>query len=250
MTAVPALRCGDTRLFLTDVSSTNGPIDGAKLSALHDFIAGVAVRASISWGFTDPVLDHNREVCTDFEFPWMAYHVPYPGQPVSAQTNRMFRAVDDPGPWKRRILDIELAGDGRGAPPAPAGRWADVAWRLSEACLAHDGKRPIIYSRTNLVNAWLVPYWTREQLNAHYWWLAQYRYRIQAIALWTAGMNGEYLGAVPLPRGVDSNRFLIHQTGNTCPAFSQVAPPLGSARQDTDRWVHPAWTPATFGEAE
>lgn len=242
MSAIRSLRCADDRPFFTDKSNTNGPLNAEKARALKPWLQGFAFRGSISWGYTDPVLAHDVEIASGYDFWWFVYHVLYPKQSAARQMDRMLKTASNPGPSGRRILDIELAGDGRGDPdPAPPGRWAELAWDVSEMCLREDGKRPIIYSRTSLVNAWLVPFWTTSQLNAHYWWLAVYLARWLAVARWAAGANGEYLGEILLPKGLQRERVLMVQTSDTCPAFTLYPPgpvePRGSYRQDTDRWM-------------
>lgn len=252
MSVIDLLRRADPRPFLTDVGTdgANGPLHPVKVLELRDLIRGAALRATKGDWYIDSGFAHNVQIMQDAERPWCPYHVLYSTHTLAKQRDHIFRAVPNPGPWKRRILDIETTGAAR--------VWSDLTWGISEACLSEDGKRPIIYSRTNLVNQWLVPYWTNDMLNAHYWHFAAYFYRATAIARWTMGRTGEYLGSIALPRlvvggqvvkEVQKDRVILHQTGDTAPAFSLYPPPKGSYKQDTDRWLHQTLTPDTFGQA-
>lgn len=231
MSVVDLLRCADRRPFMTDVGGdgANGPLDPAKVLDLHDLVQGFLLRASKGNWYTDSAFAHNVQVVQDVDRPWCPYHVLYSTHSFASQKQRIFTAAPSPGPWRRRILDVETPGDPR--------TWADLTWRMSEACLSEDGKRPIIYTRTNLANAWFVPFWTVEQLNLHYWHLAAYLNRTYAIARWAAGRTGEHLGLIAIPTNVQRDRLILHQTGDTAPAFTLYPPPKGSYRQDTDRWL-------------
>lgn len=236
----------DSRLFGTDTGKPNGPLNEIKLRDYLPRIIYVASRATISWAYVDPFLTHNMSAVLMQERIWLPYHVPYPNQSAIRQMDHAFRTVPNPGGWGRRVLDIELAGDGRGAPPAPRGKWADLAWKCSEICLERDGKRPIIYSRKNLIDAWLAPYWTADQLNEHYYWLAAYLSNAAVVWRLARGLSVEHPGPILLPKKVWPDRLLIHQTGDKTPAFCLERRPTGSGRQDTDRWVHPVYTPITL----
>lgn len=121
-----------------------------------------------------------------------------------------------------RMIDMEVGN-------APDPFIADCMWDMSEQILARDGYRPIIYSRTALIEKWLAT-WTSEQLNAHYYLLAQYDLNDKDDpSTW-----GEYNGIV-IPDRINADRVLWKQTTSLLPLHQ------GSGNVDRDRWI---WTDA------
>jgi hypothetical protein len=196
-------------------------------------VLGVAARSSIGNLYTDPWFENNWAQSGRVGIYRTGYHVIHPDLTVVSQLDRWYLAMPsiDRIP---RVIDLEVS---RGQPSA---RIAQRTWDMSEAILARDGVRPIIYSRANIVNSWLVPHWSPDMLNAHYWWLAQY--------LWDR--RREHPGPPTYPTHVKESQVIIHQTADKKPP-----PPGVTSRSiaDHDRWeigneqqMH-AWIESTWG---
>lgn len=185
-----------------DVSKANG-------------VLGTAIRAAISYAYTDPFFHTNYQGAGDVEIYRTSYHVLYPDQSVIKQADNWYR-VHPEIDIIPRVIDLELD---RGQPWS---RIAVVAGQMSEVVLTRDGVRPIIYSRYRLVNEWLQS-WTEDMLNDHYWWLAQYSW---------FGFR-EHAGPPTLPKRLRRDRVILHQTSD-----HKLAPPgeVQSKSVDWDRW--------------
>lgn len=186
--------------------------------AVANGVLGMAHRATISTAYRDPFFAQNYASFGRVEKYRTSYHVVYPDQPVNAQLANWYAVhpeLDHAAPIPR-VIDLELHRN------QPAAKIASVVWAMSEIILTRDGLRPIIYSRKNLVDKWLVG-WTDNMLNDHYWWLAQYLF---------AGYL-EHPGEPDLPNRVNRNRVILHQTSD-----HKLAPPgeVASKAVDWDRW--------------
>ena len=182
--------------FGIDISKYQYSSDG-KLKPDFDKInatcAFVAVRAGISWGYTDPWFSYSWEHLT---VPRLAYHVVYPAEDSSRQMEHFLNIVQ-PEESDRLVLDLELDhGYSK----------ARITQTVND-CLAYilenTGRYPVIYSRALWVNQFLDVSALPTNLD---WWLAHYLARRPA-PLYTPEKTPPPL----LPKGV--TQWLIHQTG-------------------------------------
>lgn len=200
--------------FGVDISSYQGrSIDYTMMKQNTKF---VAVRAGISWGFEDPVFaqswralkGHNR----------IAYHVLYPSQDVTKQTDWLFdilsRADFDPK-TDCIAIDIELW---QGQTPQ---RVTEATTQMYDQITERTGRKPIIYSAAWFVNPRMV---VTPKLAAADWWIANYPPKGSAPGV-------EHPGPPILPRGI--TQYLIHQTSETG-IGQNVGLPSGAI--DTNRW--------------
>ena len=182
--------------FGIDISKHQGNNDHAKMRANAAF---VFVKATESWGYTDPkfyanwqgLIGHNRGA---YSYVWLS------DDPLR-QANHLIDIVTQAGvDWKydRLVLDLEKSGHGLSK--------AEVSRRvllMTERIKEVTGRYPILYSRK---------YWVQDNMlltdprliNAD-WWLAYYRTALP-YPLYTPEMPPPPL----MPTGV--NRWLFHQT--------------------------------------
>ena len=182
--------------FGIDISKHQGANDYAKMKANTSF---VFVKATESWGYTDPkffanwngLVGHNRGA---YSYVWLS------DDPLR-QANHLIDIVTQAGvDWKydRLVLDLERSGHGLSK--------AEVARRvlvMMERIKEVTGRYPILYSRRSwLLDNMLI---TDPRLINADWWLAYYR-PAWAYPLYTPEMP-------PPPRlPINVNRWLIHQT--------------------------------------
>jgi hypothetical protein len=191
---------GLERPLWRDVSRHNGHID---FSVLKDSgVTAVVSRTGISWGYQDPWFPRNWSESKAKSLYRSTYHVPYPDQPVIPQLDSWYKLHPELDTIPR-VIDLELSRD------QPSAKIAEFVWGMSNVILSRDGVRPIIYSRYLLVNDWLRT-WTKEMLNDHYWWLAQY----------LTNRVSEHPGPPTLPLRLDPDRVILHQTADKKAPFS------------------------------
>jgi GH25 family lysozyme M1 (1,4-beta-N-acetylmuramidase) len=205
--------------FGIDLSRYQGWSDWDAIRAHSPAVEFAAARASISWGYQDPLFPHNQAEAARVGVPLMPYHVLYPKQPVISQMDNLYRVC--PECLYPRVLDFELAGDGSADPhPAPPAQRAAALWSCVEIILQRDDRPPLIYSRHLFVDDSLAS-WSTGQLNQVYWWLAQY----------LVDRSHEHPGPPTLPLRVERDRVIAHQTADKTPPFG-----VESAALDYDRW--------------
>ena len=186
---------------------------------------GVAMRANTGRYYDDPYFQENYKRAGDAGLWRTSYHVYVPGQSVDAQLEKWFAtkpAID----IIPRVLDVEIKPD-----PALISlkTQASQIWSICSSINKHDGQPPIIYSRKNLIDSWLVPYWTAEQFNSLYWWLAQY-----------LSSANEHPGPPDRPSPIKEERVILHQTSDHKPPPDSYE--VATKSVDWDRWE--------FGNAE
>jgi len=197
-----------------DISRYQGMVD--HMVAHQNGVLGMIARATISWGYVDPFFQSNWDAAGEIPGYYRSgYHVIYADQDVIRQLDNHYRVMPEIDVIPR-VIDLELD---RAAPWVIAGK----TWEMVEEIKKRDGIHPIIYSRKDLIEKWLVPYWDQSQLNAVWWHLAQYLYdRVR-----------EHPGPPTLPDGVEESRVVLHQTAD------KKAPFPGSCQSyavDWDRW--------------
>ena len=172
----------------------------------------VAVRAGISWGYTDERFSYSWRHIT---IPRIAYHVIYPDANAIAQME-LFLNIVKPTSTDRLALDMELD---RGRTKSQI---TDKLIQCLEYVKAQTGRYPIVYSRASWINQFV----DVSQLPDVDWWLAQYLTRLPE-----PQFTPEKTPPPLLPRGV--HKWLIHQTGErgNGAEFGVV-----SHYVDTDRW--------------
>jgi len=182
--------------FGIDISKWQGTNNYAKMKANTAF---VFVKATESWGYTDPkfyanwtgLVGHNRG----------AYCYVYPESDPLRQANHLIDIVTQAGvDWKydRLVLDLERSGHGMSRDEV-ARRVLIMMERIKEA----TGRYPILYSRGYWVNDNMRM--TDSRLINADWWLAYYR-RALPYPLYTPEMPPPPF----MPVGV--KRWLFHQT--------------------------------------
>lgn len=184
--------------------------DFDKINATCDF---VAVRAGISWGYTDPWFAYSWAHIVK---PRLAYHVVYPGEDANRQMEHFLNIVK-PESSDRLVLDMELDhGVGKT-------RITDTLNQCLRSILEKTGRYPVVYSRANWINQFVAVEDLPPNLD---WWLAHYLARRPA-PLYTP----EKAPPPRLPNGV--SKWLIHQTGERGNG-SEVG--VASYYVDTNRW--------------
>jgi len=154
-----------TLSFGIDMSSWQYSADGTqkpdfdKVNSTCDF---VAVRAGISWGYTDKWFSYSWGHLT---VPRLAYHVVYPGESAIRQMEHFLRIVN-PGEHDRLVLDMELD---HGYSKA---RITQTLYECLDFLVKETGRYPIVYSRASWINQFV----DTSQIPSEDWWLAGYRY--------------------------------------------------------------------------
>jgi GH25 family lysozyme M1 (1,4-beta-N-acetylmuramidase) len=182
--------------FGVDISKWQGTNDFAKMKANTSF---VFVKATESWGYTDPkfyanwqgLIGHNRG----------AYCYVYPESDPLRQANHLIDIVQQVGAdWKydRLVLDLERSGHGLSRTEVTR-RVLVIMEKIKEV----TGRYPILYSRASWVNSNM--FINDPRLTDADWWLAYYRTALP-YPLYTPEMPPPPL----LPTGI--NRWLFHQT--------------------------------------
>lgn len=181
--------------FGIDISRYQYSADGKQkpnfdtINATCDF---VAVRAGISWGYTDPWFAYSWAHIVK---PRLAYHVIYPGEDAGRQVDH-FLDIVQPEASDRLVLDMELD---HGYSKA---RITDTLLTCMEFLREETGRYPIIYSRASWINQFvdvsLLP-------SVTLWWLAHYLTRLP-----DPQYTPEKTPPPALPNGVNS--WFMHQT--------------------------------------
>jgi GH25 family lysozyme M1 (1,4-beta-N-acetylmuramidase) len=184
--------------FGIDISKYQYSSDGKqkpdfdKINATCDF---VAVRAGISWGYTDPWFNWSWQ---HINKPRLAYHVIYPGEDAFRQMAH-FMDIAESGfdeDHDRLVLDVELD---HGYPKARITQTVNDCLHILKQL---TGRYPIIYSRASWINQFLDVSALPTNLD---WWLANYLTRRP-----DPQYTPEMTPPPTLPNGVNS--WLIHQT--------------------------------------
>ena len=206
--------------FGIDVSRHDSPLDWDAIAQHDPLVEFVGIRATISWGYIDAWFAQNWREAKRVGIPRAAYHVVYPDQSVDSQIDHFLQIVgSDLGEFPL-VLDVEL---NRGVGCATV---RSSVLGCSKKIQKDTGRKPIIYSRASFVDYYVTgqgfvpPSW----LNEHDWWLAQY-----------LKIAEEHPGPPDLPRGVNRERVIIHQTSDKAEPFG-LAPGTICTAFDYNRW--------------
>ena len=181
--------------FGIDISKYQYSADGKQkpnfdlMNATCDF---VAVRAGISWGYTDPWFSWSWAHIVK---PRLAYHVVYPAEDASRQMSHFLNIVK-PTEHDRLVLDLELD---HGQTKA---KITDTLLTCMELLREETGRYPIIYSRASWINQFVD---VSRLPSAPLWWLAHYLTRLP-----DPQYTPEKTPPPALPNGVNS--WFMHQT--------------------------------------
>lgn len=210
--------------FGIDVSRYQGKIDWDKTALYRPQVVFAGIRAAISWGYTDTWFARNWEEAVRVGILPMAYHVVYPGESAERQIDHFLKVIGEErlkplrqGRGMPLVLDVELD---HGLAPA---KISQAVERCAVLVTQATGRKPIIYSRAQWVDVYITgvgnpPAW----LNQYDWWLAHYN-----------ADGSEHAGPPPLPKGVERNRCVIHQTSQKGPGRAMG---MESEGVDLNRW--------------
>lgn len=206
---------GTARPLWFDVSKWNGVIsaEAMKNAGAH----GCVARATVGELYTDPYFDANWNELDETGMYKASYGVYVPGQDWGRQLDHWFWVAPERDVIPR-VIDLEVRDD-----MVKPWEIAGDVWRMVEQIKSREGVRPIIYTRAGLVEEWLEPYWSAEQINGVWWWLAQYTWNHVV----------EHAGPPDLPDELLRGRVVMHQTADKKPG-----PPgaVVSKALDYDRW--------------
>lgn len=181
----------DGKPFGVDISAYQGQVDFGVLAPQVKFIA---IRSGISWAYSDKWFSRNWIEAKRVGIPRATYHVIYPDQPILQQIEHWLRLVgDDLGEFPF-VVDFELVHD------CSKNQMRDALLMSVGYVESMTGKRPIIYSRANIIDDFCT---FDASYNTYDWWLAGY-----------LSSGAEAPGPVDLPNGIDRERCIIHQTGD------------------------------------
>jgi len=201
-----------------DVSKWQGQINYTALSQVdgYDKVYGIFSRAG--WGenggYIDQYFERNWSKSKQFGLYRASYYAFWPYYPMMKQLDDWY-STNPTIDLIPRMIDLER-GD------APFKFIAEQTLLMSDKILERDGVRPIIYSRVDLLEDWITPFWSVDEVNAHYYLLAQY----------DLGDGKEYNGIV-VPDKVEPKNILWKQTTSKMEIYN------GSGFVDRDRWI---WT--------
>ncbi|MCD4751909.1 MAG: hypothetical protein K8R40_02440 [Anaerolineaceae bacterium] len=183
--------------FGIDVSRWQGNINWDAVAINKKQVKFVGIRATISWGYVDSWFQRNWVESKRVGLYRSAYHVVYPGVTAKKQCENFLKTVGNDQGELPLTLDVELS---QSKPPSIV---AATVWACGKYIEDKTGRKPIIYSRANFVDVFMTgkgktpPAW----LNTYDWWLAQY-----------IRSGEEHQGPPNMPKGVDRERCIIHQT--------------------------------------
>lgn len=181
-------------------------------------VVGVFARSSNSWTYKDPTFEGIYAQAGALNLYRSSYHTFSPGANIDNQLKIWYEQHPEIDVIPR-VMSVEVNWN-----KLEPYRIAQEVWKCAEAIMKRDGVYPIIYTRKQLADLWLTPFWSKEQLNSLYWWLAQYDlYR-----------GKEEDNPVIPPIGLNTERILWKQTADQIAGFPGEAE---SSHVDRDRWV-------------
>lgn len=206
-----------------DVSKHQGQLDYEKIAAIEGYNKVYGVISRAGWGqdggYIDQYFNRNWEKTEQYGLYRASYWAYWGYFPLQHQLDLWYQAnptID----FIPRMWDFEVEDNNP--------QWlSDKTWEASEIVKARDGHRFIIYSSEAILERTLCKYWTPEQLNEHYYMLAQYDF--------STPENPQESNGIRVPLYIEPDRILWKQTSSDYQIYS------GSGRVDRDRWI---WTDA------
>lgn len=176
-------------------------------------VCGVFIRASAGLS-ADTYFSVNYALACISGMFRTSYHAIYPNLDLTKQLDLWYKLHPEIEGIPR-MLDVEVQN---GVEPLRIGQ---IVFDACEKIYSRDGVRPILYSRANLIDLWFQS-WSTEDLNIYYYNLAQYQ-----------KTGAEHPGPVTLPKRVNRNQILWHQTSDHKIDFPGE---VDSMSVDWDRW--------------
>ena len=204
------------RPLIIDVSEHQGQLNYNALSQqppeLDPHI--IISRAGLGkYGHRDDLqFTRNWSKSKQFDYRRQSYYALHPEHPAGHQFSKWYELAPEIDILPR-VIDMEIGN-------AEPELIANIMWDWSCEILSRDGFRPWVYSRKNLIEPWLYPFWTDEMLNAHYYMLAEYN----------KGDGQEYDG-IKIPDRIQPDRVILKQTTDKM----VLGPNLPIV--DRDRWL-------------
>lgn len=202
--------------FGIDVSRWQGEINWDAVGIYEKKVQFTGIRAAINTAYVDSWFDRNWVEAKRVGIARAAYHVFWPTTDPIKQADHFLKVVGDDLGELPLVADVELKHNS--TPAVFQRNLLKYLQRLEEV----TERKPIIYSRASVVDPWITglgktpPSW----LNEYDWWLAQYL------------LSGEeHPGPVTMPKGVDRDRCIIHQTSDRGKPFG-----VQSKALDYNRW--------------
>ena len=203
--------------FGIDISKHQGVNDFAKMRANASF---VFVKATESWGYTDPTFRANWQGFAGHNRG--AYSYVYPESDPIRQAKHLVDTVMQAGAdWQfdRLALDLERSNHGK-----TARQVTEMVLAMMEYIKQATGRYPLLYSRASWVNTNMLV--TDPRIANADWWLANY-----LKALPYPAYTPEKSPPPFMPNGITN--WLIHQTGEK---GNGSAVGVGSYYVDTNRF--------------
>ena len=199
--------------FGIDISSWQGKVDWDIVGSHVPKVRFVGIRASYGQNFSDPQFKRNWTEAKDRGIPRMAYHYMLFEFDVERQMDRFMLEMDNDYGEIGLVLDCE---DNRGYGKVHITNCVNKSLGIMQQ---RSKKIPIIYSRANWTNDFI----DVNEIGNPYWWLAQWLHTPE-----------EHPGPPWLPKGVNRNRCLVHQTTAKGTPFG-----MATLQLDYDRWQFP-----------
>ena len=182
--------------FGIDISRYQGKVDWDVVGKHKPKVIFAGIRASINDGYTDTWFGRNWTGAKSVGIARTAYHIVFPDTPAEKQMSHFLKVVGDDIGELPLTLDLELDHG------IPYRRIADSVLECSVILERNTGRKPILYAEASWVDEHVIgreapPKW----ISSHAWWIAHHD-----------NTGAEFQSDVKLPRGVDQDQFLIHQT--------------------------------------
>ena len=205
------------RMKAQDPRPAHGPVRADPAWTQPAGVKFCAVRAGISWGYSDKWFARSWSELKRVGIYRMAYQViRFEDDPIR-QADSFLRIVNPETQFEKFVLDLEVEGNNT------KGKITACTLKVMERLKEVTGRYPLIYSRAGWVNAFLS---AADLPDGVEWWLAQY-YRAKAYPAFTE----EYPAPPLLPKGVSTWR--IHQNSEK---GNGAAVGVGSYYVDMDRF--------------
>ena len=206
----------DNRPFGIDCSKWQGKLKWDLIARHEPKVRFAGIRAAVSWGYTDSWFAMNWAEAKRVNILRTAYHVVYPGEDPQRQMDHFLRVVGNDIGELPLTLDCELSHGQTGA------KIIDTILKCAAILETRTKRIPIIYTAAWFVNGYCPGDW----LNGFDCWIANY-----------LSVAEEHPGPPILPKKMDPQRLLIHQTADKIPMIVDGVNVSEAKATDRDRWV-------------